>query len=183
MTKRERKDDVHEPDNAQPAAAGEPGTEQFEQVLYDLKEKAEKFKENWQRAEADFSNYKKRAEQEKNEIGVSVCSTLILNLLPVIDDFRRAFDSLPEELEGQDWIEGIRLIYRKLENIMETQGLCGIDCVGKCFDPRYHDAIAHIKGEEGIVLEETQKGYTFKDRVLRPSQVVVGKGNEESNTD
>jgi molecular chaperone GrpE len=183
LTKRERKDDAYEPDKTQPAAAGEHGTEQIEQMLNELKEKAEKFKENWQRTEADFSNYKKRAEQEKSEIGVLACSALILNLLPVIDDFRRAFNSLPAELEGQDWIEGIRLIYRKLETIMETQGLCGIECMGKCFDPRFHEAIAHIIGEEGIVLEETQKGYTFKDKVLRPSQVVVGKGHEEGNTD
>jgi molecular chaperone GrpE len=182
LTKRERKD-IYEPDPAEQAATAEPAIGQLKQQLNEEKEKAEKFKENWQRAEADFSNYKKRAEQEKSEIGTNVCSALILNLLPIIDDFRRAFDSLPAELEDQDWTEGMRLIYRKLESIMESQGLCGIECVGKCFDPHYHEAIAHVEGEEGIVLGEAQKGYTFRDKVLRPSQVVVGKGKEESNTD
>ena len=181
MTKRERQES-NEPDAAEPAAPAKSKLEQLKEELNEEKEKAEKFKENWQRAEADFSNYKKRAEQEKSEIGTIACSAVILNLLPVIDDFSRAFASLPAELEGQDWVEGMRLIYRKLENILESQGLCGIECVGKCFDPHFHEAIAHLEGEDGIVLEEAQKGYTFKDRVLRPSHVVVGKGQDESNT-
>lgn len=181
MTERKKKHMPESDDEA--AAAAESGTGSLKQKLDEEREKAEKYKENWQRAEADFSNYKKRAEQEKNEIGTSVCSALILNLLPVLDDFSRAFDSIPAEQENEDWVEGMRLIYRKLQTTLENQGLCGIDCKGKCFDPFYHEAIAHLEGEDGIVLEEAQKGYTFKDRVLRPSHVVVGKGKEEQNTE
>ena len=146
------------PDDAEPATTAEPGIEQLKQELQEAKEQAEKFKENWQRAEADFSNYKKRAEQEKSEIGNSVCSALILNILPVLDDFSRAFAAIPEEQKDQNWIEGMQLIYRKLESILESQGLCGIECVGQCFDPAYHEAIAHVEGDEGMVLEEAQKG-------------------------
>ena len=182
MTKRESKD-INKPEDAGPAAPAESEIEQLRQQLEEEKEKAEKFKENWQRAEADFSNYRKRSEQEKGEIGTTVCSALILNLLPIIDDLRRAFASLPDELENEDWIEGMRLIYRKIENILEAQGLCGINCIGQCFDPHFHEAVAHIPGDDGVVLEEVQKGYSFKDRVLRPSQVVVGKGRETGNTD
>jgi molecular chaperone GrpE len=180
LTERKKK---YMPASDAEAAAAETGMESLKQKLDEEREKAEKYKENWQRAEADFSNYKKRAEQEKNEIGTSVCSALILNLLPVLDDFGRAFDSIPEEQEKEDWVEGMRLIYRKLQTTLESQGLCGIECKGKCFDPFYHEAIAHVEGEDGIVLEEAQKGYTFKDRVLRPSHVVVGKGKEEQNTE
>ena len=179
----ERKKKYMPASDEEAAAAAETGTGSLKQKLNEEIEKAEKYKENWQRAEADFSNYKKRAEQEKNEIGTSVCSALILNLLPVLDDFGRAFDSIPEEQENEDWVEGMRLIYRKLQSTLESQGLCGIECKGKCFDPFYHEAIAHVEGEEGIVLEEAQKGYTFRDKVLRPSHVVVGKGKEEQSTE
>ena len=180
MTERKKK---YMPESDAEASAAETGTGLLKQKLAEEREKAEKYKENWQRAEADFSNYRKRAEQEKNEIGTSVCSALILNLLPVLDDFGRAFDSIPAEQENEDWVEGMRLIYRKLQTILESQGLCGIECKGKCFDPFYHEAIAHVEGDEGMVLEEAQKGYTFRDKVLRPSHVVVGKGKEEQNTE
>ena len=103
-------------------------------------------------------------------------SELILNLLTVVDDLERAFVSLPPRLSKSSWIEGIELIHNKLKGILEAHGLTEIKAKGKPFDPRWHEAVMHQEGEEDIVIEEIQKGYKLKDRVLRPSKVIVGKG-------
>ena len=159
--------------------AEETDIETLKQYLSDEKSKAEKYLSNWQRAEADFSNYKKRIEQEKGEMVNNANASLILNLLPVLDDLERAFASLSPKLVGLTWVDGIRLINRKLQAILEAQGLTEIKALGHPFDPIVHDAVAHHEGEEGVVIEEVQKGYKLKDKVLRPASVVVGKGKAE----
>jgi len=152
--------------------------ETFKQVLLEEKDKAEKYLASWQRTQADLDNYAKRAEQEKSEIVESANRTLILNLLPVVDDFDRAFASQPPELNESSWTEGIRLIYNKLKAILEAQGLAEIKAEGEYFDPYLHEAAGQLEGEEGIIVEEIRKGYRFKDKLLRASMVMVGKGTE-----
>ena len=153
--------------------------ETLQQALAEEKEKAEKYLANWQRSQADFANYKKRSEREKEEIIEFANSMLLCNLLPIIDDLERAFASVPAELDESHWTEGIRLIYNKLKTILEAQGLTEIKAQGEPFDPRLHQAVMQEEGEEGVVLKETQKGYKFKERVLHPSLVIVGKGREK----
>jgi len=153
--------------------------EALQRALAEEKEKAEKYLANWQRSQADFANYKKRSEQEKEEIIGFANSVLLCNLLPIIDDLERAFASVPAELDESHWTEGIRLIYNKLKATLEAQGLTEIKAQGEPFDPRLHQAVMQEEGEEGVVLRETQKGYKFKERVLRPSLVIVGKGREK----
>jgi molecular chaperone GrpE len=143
------------------------------------KAKAERYLTNWQRAEADFDNYKKRAEQERTENAKFSNMALSLNLLPVLDDFRRAFDSLSANLAGLTWVDGVRLIYRKLQAVLEAQGLSEIKSIGEQFDPAIHEAVTQAEGEEGKVIEEVQKGYRLYDRVIRPALVVVGRGWDE----
>lgn len=165
--------------NAKPLQANVEQTEDIktlEQALFEEKEKSEKYLSNWQRAQADFVNYKKRAEQEKKEMVEFANSGLILNLLTIMDDLERAFVSLPSRLSKSSWIEGIKLVYNKFRTILEAQGLTEIDAKGKPFDPHLHEAVMHQEGEEDIVVEEIQKGYKLKNRVLRPSKVIVGKG-------
>jgi len=152
---------------------------ELKQALAEEKEKAESYLANWQRAQADFINYKRRSEQEKEEIGKFANSALMLNLLSVLDDLERAFASIPPNLAKRSWVDGVRLIGRKLQASIEAQGLSPIKAVGEPFDPHLHEAIRQDKGEEGIVIEEVQKGYKFHDRVLRPSRVVVGNGEAE----
>jgi molecular chaperone GrpE len=147
--------------------------------LEEEKAKAERYLSNWQRAEADFDNYRKRTEQEKSETARFANSLLILNLLPVLDDFERAFNSLSLKLAQLSWVDGIRLIHRKLQAILEARGLSEISSVGESFDPTVHEAVTQGEGEEGKVIEELQKGYKLHDRVIRPALVVVGKGKEE----
>ena len=151
----------------------------LKQSFAEEKEKAEKYLDNWQRSQADFDNYRKRTEQEKEGIVEFANSALILNLLPIVDDLERAFASLPEQLEKFNWIDGIRLSYNKLKTILEKQGLSEINAKGEPFDPHLHEAVMRQEGEEGMVIEEIQKGYKLKGKVIRPSMVVVGEGETE----
>ena len=161
------------------AEVGEEDMGTLKQALAEEKQKAESYLANWQRAQADFINYKRRSEQEKEEISKFANSVLMLNLLPVLDDLERALASIPPNLAKLSWIDGVRLIERKLQASLETQGLSPIKAVGEPFDPNLHQAAMHGKGKEGIVIEELQRGYKLHDRVLRPAMVVVGEGGAE----
>jgi molecular chaperone GrpE len=141
--------------------------------------KAEEYLAGWQRTQADFINYKRRTEREKEEISKFANTILILSLLPIIDDLERALTSIPPRLAKFSWVDGIRLIERKLQTSLEAQGLSQIKALGEPFDPNLHEAMRQGKGEEGIVTEEIQKGYKLHDRVIRPSKVVVGSGEEQ----
>jgi len=141
--------------------------------------KAEGYLANWQRTQADFINYKRRAEQERSDAVRFGNATLILGLLPVLDDLERALDSVPDELAEDGWVDGIKLIYRKFRSVLEEHGVSEIVAVGEPFDPHCHEGMLFGEGEEGMVVEEMQKGYMLHDRVLRPTRVKVGKGEEE----
>ncbi|MFC2072361.1 nucleotide exchange factor GrpE [Chloroflexota bacterium] len=161
------------------AEVGEEDIRTLKQALAEEKEKVESYLANWQRAQADFINYKQRSEQEKKEISKFANLALILNILSVLDDLERAFASIPPKLTKLNWVDGIRLVERKLQASLEAQGLSPIKAVGEPFDPHLHEAIRQDKGKEGIVIEEAQKGYKLHDRVIRPSRVVVGGGEVE----
>lgn len=152
--------------------------ESVTRALAEEKEKAEKYLANWQRAEADLINFKKRSEQEKAEITKFANAVLVMSLLPILDDFERALDNVSIKLAGFTWVDGIRLIQRKLQAVLESQGLSQIEALGNDFDPAVHEAVLEEEGEEGKVIEELQKGYKFHERVLRPAMVKVGKGKE-----
>jgi molecular chaperone GrpE len=168
-----------EPDATNPEVKEEsvPEPEQdLEKVLAYTKQKADEYLDSWKRAQADFLNYKRRTEQEKREMGIYANTQLILALLPVLDDFERAFNSISHKHAKTDWMDGIRLVEKKLKTVLEAQGLSPIKAVGETFDPNLHEALMHTKGEDGIVVQEMQKGYKLNDKVIRPSQVAVGNG-------
>jgi len=152
--------------------------ESLKQELCAEKEKAEAYLASWQRTQADFINYKRRTEQQGREVGQVACSNLVLRLLPVLDDLERALESVPEELDGQNWLDGIKLVERKLRATMEARGLSEIEALGKTFDPNLHEAMMCCAGENGVVVREIQKGYKFYDKVIRPAGVAVGDGEE-----
>ncbi|MFC1864374.1 nucleotide exchange factor GrpE [Chloroflexota bacterium] len=155
----------------------------LKRALAEEKEKAESYLANWQRAQADFINYKRRSEQDKEELSKFANSVFMLSLLPVLDDLERAFASIPLNPTEVSWVEGIRLIERKLRASLEAQGLSPIEAAGEPFDPYLHEAVRQDKGKEGIVIEEVQKGYNLHDRVIRPSKVVVGNGEVEETAE
>jgi len=153
--------------------------EALQQALAEEKEKAERYLANWQRSQANFENYKKRSEQEIGEVIELAISALISNLLPIMDDLERALASVPAEFEESNWTEGIKLIYNKFKATLEARGLTEIEARGEPFDPSLHEAVMQQEGEEGMVIEETQKGYSFRGKVIRPSLVIVGKGRRK----
>jgi molecular chaperone GrpE len=164
-----------------PAVVGE-DVAALKKELAELKARVEVNLAGWQRAQADFVNYKRRTEQEQEETVRLANASLVLSLLPILDDFERAVASCPQELSRLAWVEGIWLIERKLRASLEAQGLSPIPALGEPFDPRLHEAVRQAEGKEGIVLEEVQRGYKFRDRVLRPTQVVVGNGEGHKET-
>jgi molecular chaperone GrpE len=151
--------------------------EALHKALAEEGEKAERYLANWKRSQADLENYAKRAEQEKTETVEYANKMLILDLLPILDDFERAFASLPVELDVQHWTDGMKLIYNKTKAVLEAQGLAEITAKGKCFDPYCHEAAGQLEGDEGVVVEEIRKGYKLKGKLLRPSVVMIGAGN------
>jgi len=168
-----------EPGATNPEEKEEPVSEtnpDLEKILAETKQKADDYLDYWKRTQADFQNYKRHAEQDRLEMGVYANSQLILALLPVLDDFERAVDSLTPKLAKLDWVHGIRLIESKLRKTLEAQGVSPIKAVGEVFDPNLHEAVMHVKGEDGKVVQELQKGYRLHDKILRPSKVAVGNG-------
>jgi len=170
-----KKDTGHEVDD--PTTEVE-DVEALTQALVEEKARAETNMAGWQRAQADFANYKRRVEQEMQEIGKLSNANLALNLLTVLDDLERALSSVPDDLADVSWVNGIVLIDRKFRGALEAIGLSTIEALGEPFDPNVHEAVMQAKGEEGIVVKELEKGYRFQDRIIRPTKVVVGSGEE-----
>jgi len=155
--------------------------EALKQALAEARGKAEANLAGWQRAQADFINYKRRSDQEKEDICKFANAAFILALLPILDDLERSFATVPSHLAKKaGWVDGIKLIARKLRTGLEAQGLCPIEALGQPFDPNLNEAMREDKGEEGIVIEEVERGYKLHDRVIRPSKIVVGNGEEEA---
>ena len=188
MTKEER----IEESAAEEVTVAEEITEEVEEVselealrqeLEAAKAQAAEYLDGWQRARAEFANYKKRNEQERQELFKLANTTLITRLLPIFDDFERAFQTLPSNLLSLTWIDGVALIYRKLQAILEAEGLTLIETEGQSFDPLVHEAVTYEESaehQEGQIIGEAQKGYKLGDRILRPALVRVAKGKPAS---
>jgi molecular chaperone GrpE len=134
-----------------------------------------------QRLKAEFSNYKKRINEERKSLFSVAKSDLILRLLPVLDDFERMIDH--HDKDGKCHLDGVKLIYQNLKKIMIDEGLEEVISVGEPFDPNFHEAVGveeTSSDQEGVVVEEWKKGYRFGGRLLRPSQVKVGKYVEKA---
>ncbi len=152
-----------------------------EEALAEEKKRAEEYLATLQRTQADFINYKRRMEQERLDFNNYANANLCNSILPVVDDLERALAAVPEEYAKSDWVEGVRLVERKFKTILEGQGVKPICALGMEFDPKLHEAVRHEKGKEGMVIAEYQKGYMLNDKLLRPSRVSVGSGEEEKH--
>ncbi|MFQ5945113.1 MAG: nucleotide exchange factor GrpE [Anaerolineae bacterium] len=144
--------------------------------------KVEEYLDKWRRARADFANFRKRNDREREEMIQFANSVLVNQLLPILDDFERAGATLPGNLSHLTWVDGIFLIHRKLDLTLQAEGLKPIEAIGQAFDPMVHEAVAYEPSEdhdEGTVLAELQRGYTLHDRVIRPALVKVARGAAE----
>jgi len=150
---------------------------ELKKALAGAEEKAKTYLADAQRERADYQNLKKRTDQEKQEYQSWANAELMRLLLPIVDDMERAFNMVDPNFKDSTWVEGFRIIQRNLQDILRTHGCTPIECVGQPFDPNFHEAVAYEEGDEGTVISEHRKGYTMKDKLLRASQVTVGKGN------
>lgn len=128
------------------------------------------------RAQADFDNFRRRTLKEKEELAKYASSKLITELLPVVDNFERALAATEDTPEFESFSKGVSMIFRQLETVLGAEGLTAMNSVGQPFNPEFHQAIMQVESdeyEEGIVVEEVQKGYMLKDKVLRPAMVKV----------
>ncbi|MGE0688594.1 MAG: nucleotide exchange factor GrpE [Dehalococcoidia bacterium] len=150
--------------------------------LEEEREKAATYLSNWQRTAADFANYKRRVEQEREEWARLSNASLVMNVLPLFDDLERALDNVDANIAGLTWLEGIRLIQRKFKQFLEGNGVEEIQADGESFDPNVHEAVMFGEGPEGKVIGVVQKGYKLGNRVLRPTMVVVGQGGKQETT-
>lgn len=140
--------------------------------------KASEYLEGWQRAVADFSNYKKRIEREQTQAQQTATANAIRRSLELFDDLERALKNRPNTPEGAGWAEGIELIYRKFLSYLESEGVQRIEAEGQAFDPNLHEAISqedHPDMESGMVIGVVQQGYRMGERVIRPARVRVSR--------
>jgi molecular chaperone GrpE len=155
--------------------------EDLQRELADTRAKGEEHLYNWQRSAADFANFKRRTDEERALAGQFSNALLISKLLAVLDDFDRALESVPPEADDP-WIDGVKLVERKLRGVLESEGVTPIDAVGQAFDPNLHEAVAHedtADHPDNDVIGEVQRGYRLHDRVIRPSLVRVANNPKE----
>ena len=167
------------PETPEAVAPGENEIARLTEALEVAEAQAAQNLAGWQRAQALYENYRKRTESERVEWTANANVILLARLLPVLDDFERAFASLPAALQEEPWVNGVRLIEQKLRHILALEGVEPIPVhPGDLFDPYYHEAVLHqeVPGfAEGQIIAEVQRGYRQGERLVRPAQVVVAK--------
>ncbi len=156
--------------------------EEFDKLAQELQEvqsQAKEYFEGWQRERADFANYKRRIEREQQAMRSNITAEVVKKYLIVLDDLERAMKTLPDEGSAAAWGSGIELIMRKLQNILDSEGIKRIPAENEEFDPARHEAISYEESSDhsgGQIIEVVQQGYTLGDRVIRPALVRVARG-------
>ncbi|MBP1999142.1 molecular chaperone GrpE [Paenibacillus shirakamiensis] len=164
--------DIPGADSAEGEAIEVAGNSELEQLRAEVQEHQARSL----RAQADFDNFRRRTLKEKEDFAKYASSKLITELIPVVDNLDRALSAVQVQAEGESFAKGVDMIFRQLEGILKNEGLQVMETVGQPFNPEYHQAIMTVETdeyEEGIVVEELQKGYLLKDKVLRPAMVKV----------
>jgi molecular chaperone GrpE len=158
---------------AAPAAAAEPSEESAEQ----LKQQRDEYYDRLLRKTAEFDNYRKRTDRERQQVSEAAAADLLEELLPLVDDMERALGAEGSDTEAIR--KGVELIHKKLLETLRKRSVRPIESLGADFDPHYHMAVSHEPANgrrEGEVIEEFRRGYMLGDRLLRPAMVKVAKG-------
>lgn len=144
----------------------------------ELLEKIKNFEEETLRAKADLINYRKRKDEEVSNLLKYANADVLNSLLPVLDNFERVINKNDVKDEVKGYLDGFKLIYNQIKDILKDNEVKEIEALGKEFDPMYHQSVTMRKDEtqaSGIVLEVYQKGYTYKDKILRPAMVIINE--------
>jgi len=139
-------------------------------------EKIDELNDKLKRSMAEFDNYRKRTDKEKSTMYEIGAKDVIEKILPIVDNFERGLNSIPEDAKGTAFADGMEKIYKQFVKILDDMGVKPIEAVGKPFDPNFHNAVMHVEDEnlgENVVAAELQKGYTYKDSIVRHSMVQV----------
>ena len=167
----------HTSDETMPNGEGQPSDER-EALIQQLKEaesKVVEYKDGWARTQADFQNFRKRVERDNEAFKASTKGDILKKVLPVLDDLERALQNRPAD---DAWANGIELVARKFQNILDMEGVKKIEAKGAAFDPNFHEAISHEPSddvESGHVIDVVQNGYVIGERVVRPALVRVAQ--------
>ena len=143
--------------------------------LAEAESKTSEYRDSWLRTQADFQNYKKRLERDNELTYISMKGEIVRKILPVLDDLERALQNRPAD---NSWASGIELIARKLQNVLDSEGIKRIEAEGREFDPNFHEAISHEPADgvkSGFVIAVVQNGYMLGERVIRPALVRVAQ--------
>jgi molecular chaperone GrpE len=150
-------------------------------ALSEAEARAAEYLDGWQRARAEFANYRRRQEQQRQQMQVVAKASVLLQLLPVMDDLKRALEAVPEESEENPWLSGVEQVQRKWQAALERVGLSVLPVeAGDAFDPNVHEALTHepcAELEAGKIIQVVQPGYEVDDTVLRPALVRVSSGS------
>ena len=169
------------------APVEEPAVKELQNTLAAVQQELEKktaeaaeYLDQWRRTAAELSNARKRMLREQDDIRTTAAQRVLEKLLPVVDDMDRAFAVLPEDKANSEWIAGFQAIQRKLQGVLESEGVAPIQTEGQMFDPALHHALTYEEADgydEGQIIGEAARGYLLRDKILRPSVVRVAKGN------
>src|SRR5947209_12422051 len=179
---REREEEMNSSVQAKQASAAAAGDADSDDAMAGLQTDLDRFRDLALRSQADFENYKKRAAREKEEAVKYANSALLERLVTIIDNFELGLEAAKGEGDQSPIYSGMTLVLKQLNDLLSENGLQPIEAEGKKFDPNLHEAIAREPSDqfpEGVVLRQTRRGYRFKDRLLRPSSVVVSSGPGE----
>ncbi|NLG26813.1 MAG: nucleotide exchange factor GrpE [Chloroflexi bacterium] len=170
------------PGEGAPRAADE--LEELRKQLGELRAQADDWLDKYRRTGADFSNYRKRQERDREQQELELRKRVLGRLVPIAEDFRRALLHMPSDPTDVQWAQGVALIASKIDSLLGEFEVTPMDAVGKPFDPNYHQALMREPSSEhaaGIVTEELEKGYLIGNQVLKPALVKVSSGSEPAS--
>jgi molecular chaperone GrpE len=168
------------------SAAGAARIADLEAQLAAALERAEAAETGWQRARADYANLKRRGDEERADLAMLAGDRLLLRAVELADDFDLAVEHVPDEVRATPWLEGIGAIDRKLRALLESEGVRPMGTEGEPFDPHTQQAISYeddTSVPDGTVTKVLQRGYTIRDRVLRPALVAVARNDTTHTND
>jgi len=153
-------------------------SEALREEILTLQQQSGEYLDGWQRERAEFANYKKRTDRERQQLQDNISANIIRKYLEILDDLERALQNKPTDDEGATWAEGIELVYRKFLTALEAEGVVPMEVANQQFDPNLHEAISQEPNddfESGQVIEVVRSGYMLGDRVLRPASVRIAQ--------
>lgn len=166
-------------DDSVPQTDLEPEAERLASELEACKKQAEEYLNGWKRAKADYVNFKNEQDKRSKELAQFASLSTLLGYVPIVENFRAAFNHLPEELKGSEWVKGVEHIYTQMKDLLKTLGVeefTGL--VGKAFDPNEHQGVGQETRddfEDDVISQEIGAGYRYAGRVLVPAKVIVNK--------